>query len=223
MRIATVIEHNGEPALGIPYTNTDGVIFRVRIKALNTGILLEGFHQTVPCGGPGIITLPHILKKDEQVAYDAYPVNMADVEDWYASDECVSLLDYLSTGGDAPRDGPFELAEKVAEKVGEILGQDQDHEPDNGPDVGQDEPETDQSDVTCVETRELTDLQRAIMRYLNIVDCLVADIAEMMGKTTNSDKVQIRKAVHELRDMGLVIKKDTEIQNGRPAQIWGVA
>ncbi len=256
MRIATVIEHNGEPALGIPYTNTDGVLFRIRVKALNTGIILEGFHKAVTGEDPGIIMLPHILKVDEQVAYDVHPVRMSDVEEWYGSDECISLLDYLASRnskGPAPEtdNAPAEYqSEKnmitspgCGESECHICGgklkpwevdccdkckedqdheQDQDHEPEVETDVVQDDPETGQNDDETVETRELTDLQRSVMRCLGIENGSVADIAETMGKTTNSDKVQIRKAVHELCDMGFVLKVGTITQNGRPAQIWGV-
>ena len=65
----------------------------------------------------------------------------------------------------------------------------------------------------------MTDLQRSVMRCLGIENGSVADISETMGRTTNSDKAQIRKTVHELCDMGLVLKVGTIAQNGRPAQI----
>lgn len=217
MRITSVIEHNGEPALRIPYTNTEGVLFRIRVKALNTGIILEGFHKAVTGEDPGIIMLPHILKVDEQVACDVHPVRMSDVEEWYGSDECISLLDFLTSRnseGSAPADTPAEDQDHEQDH--------QDHEPEVETDVVQDEPETGQNDDETVETRELTDLQRSVMRCLSMEDCSVADIAEAMGRTTNSDKVQIRKTCHDLVDMGLAVKKDVIIQNGRPAQIWGV-
>ena len=219
MRIATVIEHNGEPALGIPYTNTDGVLFRIRVKALNTGIILEGFHKAVTGEDPGIIMLPHILKVDEQVAYDVHPVRMSDVEEWYGSDECISLLDFLASRSS---EGPAPETDNTSAEDQDHEQDHQDHEPEHEPDVGQNEPETGQNDCECVVTRELTDLQRSVMRCLSMEDCSVADIAEAMGRTTNSDKVQIRKTCHDLVDMGLAVKKDVIVQNGRPAQIWGV-
>ena len=219
MRIATVIEHNGEPALGIPYTNTDGVLFRIRVKALNTGIILEGFYKTVTGEDPGIIMLPHILKVDEQVAYDVHPVRMSDVEEWYGSDECISLLDYFASRNSK---GPAPETDNTSAEDQDHEQDHQDHEPEHEPDVGQNEPETGQNDCECVVTRELTDLQRSVMRCLSMEDCSVADIADAMGRTTNSDKVQIRKTCHDLVDMGLAVKKDVIVQNGRPAQIWGV-
>ena len=218
MRIATVTEHDGEPALGIPYTNTDGVLFRIRIKAFRTGIILESFASTVPGEEVGVITLPHILKADDQVAYQAEPIIMGDIEEWFASDESVPLLDFLARkhSDDAPETDNAPADDQDHEQ------DQQDHEPDPEPDVGSNEPETDQNEVTSGRAVELTDFQRSIMRCLGYESGSVADIAETIGKTTNSDKVQIRKAVHELCDMGFVLKVGTIIQNGRPAQIWGV-
>lgn len=208
MRITSVIEHNRDPALGIPYTNTDDVIFRVRIKTLNTGIILEGFYKTIAGEDHGIIALPHILKVDEQVAYDTEPVRMGDIEAWYESDECISLLDYLAKG-DAPRRGPFELAEQVAEKVEEIIGQDQDHEPDNGPDVGQNEP-------------ELTTLQVQILQELK--EHGAGTVAELIDRLNMPGmQAAIRKNLHILMDEKHLISKRSSIQNGRPAQLWEVA
>ena len=212
MRIATVIEHNREPALGIPYTNTDDVIFRVRIKALNTGIILEGFYKTIIGEDHGIIALPHILKVDEQVAYDTEPVRMGDIEAWYESDECISLLDFLARG-DAPRRGPFELAEQVAEKVEEILRQDQDHEPEPEPDVGQNEPETPQDGLTT--------LQRQIFTELNEHGAgTVAELIDRLGMP--GMQAAIRKNLHILMDEKHLVGKRSSIQNGRPAHLWEV-
>lgn len=198
MRIATVIEHNGEPALGIPYTNTDGVLFRVRVKALNTGIILEGFHKAVTGEDPGIIMLPHILKVDEQVACDAHPVRMSDVEEWYESDECISLLDYLAS----------RHPEESAPKTDNAPAEDQDHEPDNGPDVGLNEP-------------ELTTLQVQILQELKENgEGTVADLLDRLGMP--GMQAAIRKNLHILMDEKHLIGKRSTIQNGRPAQLWGV-
>ena len=218
MRIATVIEHNGEPALGIPYTNTDGVLFRIRVKALNTGIILEGFHKAVTGEDPGIIMLPHILKVDEQVACDVHPVRMLDVEKWYQSDECISLLDYLAKE-DAPRGGPYELAEQVSEtpasETDNVSAEDQDHEqdhqdhePDNGPDVVQNEP-------------ELTTLQVQILQELKQNGA--GTVAELIDRLNMPGmQAAIRKNLHILMDDKHLIGKRSSTQNGRPAQLWGV-
>lgn len=216
MRITTVTEHDGEPALGIPYTNTDGVLFRIRIKAFRTGIILESLASTVPGEEVGVITLPHILKADDQVAYQAEPIIMGDIEEWFASDETVPLIDFLAG---KHSDDAQETDNAPADDQDHEQDQ-QDHEPDPETDVAQNEPETDQDDTSAPSW--LTDLQKSIMRCLGYESGSVADIAEKMGTTTNSDKVQIRKAVHELCDMGFVLKVGTVTQNGRPAQIWGV-
>ena len=218
MRITSVIEHNGEPALGIPYTNTDGVLFRIRVKALNTGIILEGFHKAVTGEDPGIIMLPHILKVDEQVACDVHPVRMLDVEKWYQSDECISLLDYLAKE-DAPRGGPYELAEQVSEtpasETDNVSAEDQDHEqdhqdhePDNDPDVVQNEP-------------ELTTLQVQILQELKQNGA--GTVAELIDRLNMPGmQAAIRKNLHILMDDKHLIGKRSSTQNGRPAQLWGV-
>ena len=218
MRITSVIEHNGGPALGIPYTNTDGILFRIRVKALNTGIILEGFHKAVTGEDPGIIMLPHILKVDEQVACDVHPVRMLDVEKWYQSDECISLLDYLAKE-DTPRGGPYELAEQVSEtpasETDNVSAEDQDHEqdhqdhePDNGPDVVQNEP-------------ELTTLQVQILQELKQNGA--GTVAELIDRLNMPGmQAAIRENLHILMDDKHLIGKRSSTQNGRPAQLWGV-
>ena len=218
MRITIVTEHDGEPALGIPYTNTDGVLFRIRVKALNTGIILEGFHKAVTGEDPGIIMLPHILKVDEQVACDVHPVRMLDVEKWYQSDECISLLDYLAKE-DAPRGGPYELAEQVSEtpasETDNVSAEDQDHEqdhqdhePEHEPDVGQNEP-------------ELTTLQVQILQELKQNGA--GTVAELIDRLNMPGmQAAIRKNLHILMDDKHLIGKRSSTQNGRPAQLWGV-
>ncbi len=201
MRIATVIEHNGEPALGIPYTNTEGVLFRARVKALNTGIILEGFHKAVAGEDPGIIMLPHILKVDEQVACDVHPVRMSDVEEWYGSDECISLLDFLASRSS---EGP-------APETDNTSAEDQDHEQDHQdhePDVVQNEP-------------ELTTLQVQILQELKQNGAgTVADLIDRLNMP--GMQAAIRKNLHVLMDEKHLIGKRSSIQNGRPAQLWGV-
>lgn len=198
MRITSVIEHNGEPALGIPYTNTEGVLFRVRVKALNTGIILEGFHKAVTGEDLGIIMLPHILKVDEQVACDVHPVRMSDVEEWYGSDECISLLDYLASRN----------SEGSAPETDNAPAEDQDHEPDNGPGMGQNEP-------------ELTTLQCQILQELK--ENGEGTVAELIDRLNMPGmQAAIRKNLHILMDEKHLIGKRSSTPNGRPAQLWGV-
>lgn len=205
MRIATVIEHNGEPALGIPYTNTDGVLFRVRVKALNTGIILEGFHKAVTGEDPGIIMLPHILKVDEQVACDVHPVRMSDVEEWYGSDECISLLDFLAS---RDSEGPVPDTDNTSAEDQDHEQDHQDHEPDNGPGMDQNEP-------------ELTTLQVQILQELK--ENGEGTVAELIDRLNMPGmQAAIRKNLHILMDEKHLVGKRSSTPNGRPVQLWGV-
>ena len=257
MRITSVIEHNGEPAIRITDAPTTEALYRTKIKAFCTGVTLEGFKSAIHDESGDIIGITRFFDVNEQVAYIAEPVRPGDVEAWFTSPRSISFLDFLASRnseGPAPEMDNTPAEDQSEENIitspgcGEsechICGgklkpwevdccdkckedqdheQDhQDHEPEVETDVVQDEPETGQNNDETVVTRELTDLQRSVMRCLSMEDCSVADIAEAMGRTTNSDKVQIRKTCHDLVDMGLAVKKDVIIQNGRPAQIWGV-
>ena len=205
MRITIVTEHDGEPALGIPYTNTDGVLFRIRDKALNTGIILEGFHKAVTGEDPGIIMLPHILKVDEQVAYDVHPVRMSDVEEWYGSDECISLLDFLASRSS---EGPAPETDNTSAEDQDHEQDHQDHEPEHEPDVGQNEP-------------ELTTLQVQILQELKQNGA--GTVAELIDRLNMPGmQAAIRKNLHILMDDKHLIGKRSSTQNGRPAQLWGV-
>lgn len=243
MRITSVIEHNGEPAIRITDAPTTEALYRTKIKAFCTGVTLEGFKSAIHDESGDIIGITRFYDVNEQVAFIAEPVRPDDIEAWFASPRSIPLLDFLtsrSSEGPAPETDNTPAEDQSEENMitspgcGEsecrICGgklkpwevdccdkckEDQDHEPEVETDVVQNDDET-------VETRELTDLQRSVMRCLSMEDCSVADIAEAMGRTTNSDKVQIRKTCHDLVDMGLAVKKDVIIQNGRPAQIWGV-
>lgn len=218
MRITSVIEHNGEPAIRITDEPTTEALYRTKIKAFCTGVTLEGLKSPIHDESGDIIGITRFFDVNEQVAYIAEPVRPGDVEAWFASPRSIPFLDFLTSRnseGPAPADNtPAEDQDHEQDH--------QDHEPEVETDVVQDDPETGQNDDETMETRELTDLQRSVMRCLSMEDCSVADIADAMGRTTNSEKVQIRKACHDLVDMGLAVKKDVIVQNGRPAQIWGV-
>lgn len=218
MRITSVIEHNGEPAIRITDAPTTEALYRTKIKAFCTGVTMEGLKSAIHDESGDIIGITRFFDVNEQVAYIAEPVRPGDVEAWFASPRSIPFLDFLASRNS--EDPAPETDNTPAED--QDHEQDHDHEPEVETDVVQNEPETDQNDCECVVTRELTDLQRSVMRCLSMEDCSVADIAEAMGRTTNSDKVQIRKTCHDLVDMGLAVKKDVIIQNGRPAQIWGV-
>ena len=219
MRITSVIEYNGEPTIRITDTPTTEALYRTRIKAFCTGVTLEGLKSAIHDESGDIIGITRFFDVNEQVAYIAEPVRPGDVEAWSTSPRSISFLDFLAS---RDSEGPAPETDNTPVEDQDHEQDHQDHEPEPEPDVGQNELETGQNDCECVVTRELTDLQRSVMRCLSMEDCSVADIAEAMGRTTNSDKVQIRKTCHDLVDMGLAVKKDVIIQNGRPAQIWGV-
>ena len=213
MILSNVVRFESVNSIWISDYNTSGRLFDLRCKSLETGTIKRGFERPVHSDMGDYLRLSNDdFRTGEPVAYQIESISTKDLEEWFASDESVPLLDFLA--GKHSDNTPADDQDHEQDQ--------QDHEPDPETDVAQNEPETDQNEVTSVETVELTDLQRSIMRCLGIENGSVADIAETMGRTNNSDKVQIRKAVHELCDMGLVLKVGTITQNGRPAQIWGV-
>ena len=218
MSLSNVVRYDSVNSIWISDYNTSGRLFAMRCKSLETGIIKRGFERPVHSDMGDYLRLSNDdFRTGEPVAYQIESISTKDLEEWFASDETVPLLDFL-----ARKHSDDVLGTDNAPADDQDREQDhQDYEPDPEPDVARNEPETDQDD-TSGEAVELTDLQRSVMRCLGIENGSVADIAETIGKTTNSDKVQIRKAVHELCDMGLVLKVGTVIQNGRPAQIWGV-
>ena len=212
MILSNVVRYDSVNSIWISDYNTSGRLFDLRCKSLETGIIKRGFERPVHSDMGDYLRLSNDdFRTGEPVAYQIESISTKDLEEWFASDETVPLTDFLARkhSDDAPGTDNAPTDDQDHEQ------DQQDHEPDP-------EPETDQNEVTSGEAVGLTDLQRSVMRCLSIENGSVADIAETIGKTTNSDKVQIRKTVHELCDMGLVLKVGTVTQNGRPAQIWGV-
>lgn len=214
MKHGTIAMVDGAPAIRIRDAS-ESKLYDIRAKSLRTGRVYCKELARIETDGRDVHIRMLGFDEGEDVIFTLTEITADELREWFASDD--------ETGFRQWRQGA-----KVEEPSAEVTVPDvdheqdqQDHEPDPETDVAQNEPETDQDD-TSVEAVELTDLQRSIMRCLSIENGSVADIAETMGKTTNSDKVQIRKAVHELCDMGLVLKVGTITQNGRPAQIWGV-
>lgn len=215
MILSNVVRFESVNSIRISDYNTSGRLFDLRVKSLETGTIKRGFERPVHSDLGDYLRLSNDnFRTGEQVAYQIESISTKDLEEWFASDETVPLTDFLARkhSDDASETDNAPADDQDHEQV------DQDHEPDTELDVTQDEPDPESDSVPSW----LTDLQRSVMRCLTIENGSVADIAETMGKTTNSDKVQIRKAVHELCDMGLVLKVGTVAQNGRPTQIWGV-
>lgn len=212
MILSNVVRFDSVNSIWISDYNTSGRLFDLRCKSLETGIIKRGFERPVHSDMGDYLRLSNDnFRIGEPVAYQIESISTKDLEEWFASDETVPLLDFLARkhSDDAPGTDNAPADDQDHEQ------DQQDHEPDP-------EPETDQNEVTSGETVGLTDLQKSVMRCLSIENGSVADIAETMGMTTNSDKAQIRKTVHELCDRGLVHKVGTVTQNGRPAQIWEV-
>lgn len=215
MILSNVVRFESVNSIWISDYNTSGRLFDLRCKSLETGIIKRGFERPVHSDMGDYLRLSNDdFRTGEPVAYQIESISTKDLEEWFASDESVPLLDFLARkhSDDAPETDNAPADDQDHEQ------DQQDHEPDPEPDVTQDEPDPESDSVPSW----LTDLQRSVMRCLTIENGSVADISEIIGKTTNSDKVQIRKAVHELCDMGFVLKVGTITQNGRPAQIWGV-
>lgn len=212
MILSNVVRYDSVNSIWISDYNTSGRLFDLRCKSLETGIIKRGFERPVHSDMGDYLRLSNDdFRTGEPVAYQIESISTKDLEEWFASDETVPLLDFLA--GKHSDDAP---------ETDNAPADDQDHEQDQQDHEPDPEPETDQNEVTSGEAVGLTDLQKSVMRCLTIENGSVADISETMGETTDSDKVQIRKAVHELCDMGLVLKVGTVTQNGRPAQIWGV-
>ena len=215
MILSNVVRYDSVNSIWISDYNTSGRLFDLRCKSLETGIIKRGFERPVHSDMGDYLRLSNDdFRTGEPVAYQIESISTKDLEEWFASDETVPLTDFLarkhSDDAQETDNAPSDDQDHEQDQL--------DHEPDPEPDVTQDEPDPEPDSVPSW----LTDLQKSVMRCLSIENGSVADIAETIGKTTNSDKVQIRKAVHELCDMGLVLKVGTVIQNGRPAQIWGV-
>ena len=215
MILSNVVRYDSVNSIWISDYNTSGRLFDLRCKSLETGIIKRGFERPVHSDMGDYLRLSNDdFRTGEPVAYQIESISTKDLEEWFASDESVPLLDFLARkhSDDAPEADNAPADDQDHEQ------DQQDHEPDPEPDVTQNEPDP-ESDLAI---SWLTELQRSVMRCLSYESGSVADIAEKMGRTTNSDKAQIRKTVHELCDMGLVLKVGTVVQNGRPAQIWGV-
>lgn len=87
-------------------------------------------------------------------------------------------------------------------------GPEQDQDQDHEPDVGQNEP-------------ELTTLQVQILQELKQNGA--GTVAELIDRLNMPGmQAAIRKNLHVLMDEKHLISKRSSIQNGRPAQIWGV-
>ena len=240
MRITSVIEHNGEPAIRITDAPTTEALYRTKIKAFCTGVTLEGLKSAIHDESGDIIGITRFFDVNEQVAYIAEPVRPGDVEAWFASPRSIPFLDFLASRNSedpAPETDNTPAEDQSEENMitspgcGEsecrICGgklkpwevdccdkckEDQDHEQDH-----QDhEPEV-ETDVVQNEP-ELTTLQVQILQELKGNG--EGTVAELLDRLNMPGmQAAIRK---NLMDEKHLIGKRSTIQNGRPAQMWEV-
>ena len=196
-------------------------LYRIRIKILWSGVIIDGFQHPIHTEDGDVIELPFIFSTTEQVAYIAEPVILKDVEEWFASNEQIPLIDFLTrkhsdmmppTELVVTSDHTLETDNTPAEDQDHEQDH-QDHEPEPEPDVGQNEPETPQDGLTTLQRQIFTELkEHGAGTVAELIDRL-----KMPGM-----QAAIRKNLHVLMDEKHLISKRSSIQNGRPAQLWEV-
>lgn len=210
MILSNVVRYDSVNSIWISDYNTSGRLFDLRCKSLETGIIKRGFERPVHSDMGDYLRLSHDdFRTGEPVAYQIESISTKDLEEWFASDESVPLLDFLagkhsddaSKADNAPADDQDHEQDQ------------QDHEPEPEPDVGQNEPETPQDGLTT--------LQRQIFTELNEHGAgTVAELIDRLGMP--GMQAAIRKNLHILMDEKHLVGKRSSIQNGRPAQLWEV-
>ena len=205
MILSNVVRFDSVNSIWISDYNTSGRLFDLRCKSLETGIIKRGFERPVHSDMGDYLRLSNDdFRTGEPVAYQIESISTKDLEDWFASDETVPLLDFLARkhSDDAPETDNVSAEDQDHEQ------DHQDHEPDNGPDVVQNEP-------------ELTTLQVQILQELKQNGA--GTVAELIDRLNMPGmQAAIRKNLHILMDDKHLIGKRSSTQNGRPAQLWGV-
>ena len=205
MILSNVVRYDSVNSIWISDYNTSGRLFDLRCKSLETGIIKRGFERPVHSDMGDYLRLSNDdFRTGEPVAYQIESISTKDLEDWFASDETVPLLDFLARkhSDDAPETDNVSAEDQDHEQ------DHQDHEPDNGPDVVQNEP-------------ELTTLQVQILQELKQNGA--GTVAELIDRLNMPGmQAAIRKNLHILMDDKHLIGKRSSTQNGRPAQLWGV-
>lgn len=205
MILSNVVRYDSVNSIWISDYNTSGRLFDLRCKSLETGIIKRGFERPVHSDMGDYLRLSNDdFRTGEPVAYQIESISTKDLEDWFASDETVPLLDFLARkhSDDAPETDNVSAEDQDHEQ------DHQDHEPDNGPDVVQNEP-------------ELTTLQVQILQELKQNGA--GTVAELIDRLNMPGmQAAIRENLHILMDDKHLIGKRSSTQNGRPAQLWGV-
>lgn len=205
MILSNVVRFDSVNSIWISDYNTSGRLFDLRCKSLETGIIKRGFERPVHSDMGDYLRLSNDdFRTGEPVAYQIESISTKDLEEWFASDESVPLLDFLARkhSDDAPEadNAPADDQDHEQDQL--------DHEPDPETDVAQNEP-------------ELTTLQCQILQELK--ENGEGTVAELLDRLNMPDmQAAIRKNLHILMDEKHLIGKRSSIQNGRPAQLWGV-
>lgn len=205
MILSNVVRFDSVNSIWISDYNTSGRLFDLRCKSLETGIIKRGFERPVHSDMGDYLRLSNDdFRTGEPVAYQIESISTKDLEEWFASDETVPLLDFLARkhSDDAPETDNSPADDQDHEQ------DHQDHEPDNGPGMDQNEP-------------ELTTLQVQILQELK--ENGEGTVAELIDRLNMPGmQAAIRKNLHILMDEKHLIGKRSTTQNGRPAQLWGV-
>lgn len=205
MILSNVVRFDSVNSIWISDYNTSGRLFDLRCKSLETGIIKRGFERPVHSDMGDYLRLSNDdFRTGEPVAYQIESISTKDLEEWFASDESVPLLDFLARkhSDDAPEadNAPADDQDHEQDQL--------DHEPDPETDVAQNEP-------------ELITLQVQILQELK--ENGEGTVAELLDRLNMPGmQAAIRKNLHILMDEKHLIGKRSSTQNGRPAQLWGV-
>lgn len=205
MILSNVVRFESVNSIWISDYNTSGRLFDLRCKSLETGIIKRGFERPVHSDIGDYLRLSNDdFRTGEPVAYQIESISTKDLEEWFASDETVPLIDFLAG---KHSDDAQETDNAPADDQDHEQDQ-QDHEPDNGPGMDQNEP-------------ELTTLQCQILQELK--ENGEGTVAELIDRLNMPGmQAAIRKNLHILMDEKHLIGKRSSTPNGRPAQLWGV-
>lgn len=210
MILSNVVRFDSVNSIWISDYNTSGRLFDLRCKSLETGTIKRGFERPVHSDMGDYLRLSNDdFRTGEPVAYQIESISTTDLEEWFASDESVPLLDFLARkhSDDAQETDNAPVDDQDHEQ------DHQDHESEPGPDVVQNEPETPQDGLTTLQCQIIQELK----------ENGAGTVAELIGRLNMPGmQAAIRKNLHVLMDEKHLVGKRSSIQNGRPAQLWEV-
>lgn len=206
MKHGTIAMVDGIPSIRIRDAY-ESKLYDIRAKSLRTGRVYEKTLARIETDGKGVHICMFGFDEGEDIIFTLTEITASELGAWFASDD--------ETGFRQWRQGA-KVEEPSAEAIVPDVDQgqdDQDHEPDPEPDVAQNEPETPQDGLTT--------LQRQIFTELNEHGAgTVAELIDRLGMP--GMQAAIRKNLRILMDEKHLVGKRSSIQNGRPAQLWGV-